>query len=617
MRPGVAPHLLANGEAQLAYNCKIHKGDLRAFSATGQIQATAVASPNSLYQYEENSNTHWVASAAVVHTVKSPVANEQYERLWFTGGAQMRFHANDKISGGGFDPAVDFFLAGIPAPTAAPTVARAGGAGTEYRAYFYARVNSYSDPGSRSPISNEIADYLSGRVTVTGIQDAPAERAINRIWLYRINATGKNAAEYQFVLEARWFDTTTAYAVGQYVVYLGALYECTTTHPAGAWNAGHFTAGEQVPNSALGTVWEYEDYLPPPDGLKGLCIHPSGSAVGYVGNAVYMSVPNRLHAWPLAYRRSQPYQVMGLAIVGSNVFVLKDGPPSRYYGQHPDSMAPYHYTDWLPCLAERTISSWKDEVYYRTKGGIAKLNASSAMLITIEQPGLQQIIDPDIWDADFIPLHGVFHNDLYFGHGAASSFYIDFGRRCCCWLSTHALASTISKIDGGMYMVVSEAGTNYIEKWEGDAQNCLQYTWRGRMELLHYETNMAYGLIYLDPTFYEEITSNSNIDLIALNAAAFAGYLDGDLGGDDELGGDIALAGDNLIDLSGFSISDAVTVKIVGDEQIHDNRSITGKRALFSFSAGWQASRLAVELAGYVPVLSIAIAESPEEVLYG
>ena len=37
------------------------------------------------------------------------------------------------------------------------------------------------------------------------------------------------------------FSTGTSYAVGDIVTYEGVLYECTTTHSAGAWNSAHFT----------------------------------------------------------------------------------------------------------------------------------------------------------------------------------------------------------------------------------------------------------------------------------------------------------------------------------------------------------------------------------------
>jgi hypothetical protein len=41
---------------------------------------------------------------------------------------------------------------------------------------------------------------------------------------------------------APYFSTSTAYAVGALITYQNRLYECTTAHSAGAWNANHFTA---------------------------------------------------------------------------------------------------------------------------------------------------------------------------------------------------------------------------------------------------------------------------------------------------------------------------------------------------------------------------------------
>lgn len=37
------------------------------------------------------------------------------------------------------------------------------------------------------------------------------------------------------------FSSSTAYSVGQYTVYQGMLYKCTTAHSAAAWNSDHFT----------------------------------------------------------------------------------------------------------------------------------------------------------------------------------------------------------------------------------------------------------------------------------------------------------------------------------------------------------------------------------------
>jgi hypothetical protein len=37
------------------------------------------------------------------------------------------------------------------------------------------------------------------------------------------------------------FSATTSYAIGDYCIYQGILYRCTTAHTAGTWVAGHFT----------------------------------------------------------------------------------------------------------------------------------------------------------------------------------------------------------------------------------------------------------------------------------------------------------------------------------------------------------------------------------------
>lgn len=41
---------------------------------------------------------------------------------------------------------------------------------------------------------------------------------------------------------AEEFDSTVAYAVGDYCIYNGTLYRFTSAHSAGAWNSSHVTA---------------------------------------------------------------------------------------------------------------------------------------------------------------------------------------------------------------------------------------------------------------------------------------------------------------------------------------------------------------------------------------
>lgn len=69
------------------------------------------------------------------------------------------------------------------------------------------------------------------------------------------------------------FDSAETYAVGDYVMYSSALYECTTAH-TGAWNASHFTAvtlneGDLICNTDENSSVAWSDITGKPTTLAG------------------------------------------------------------------------------------------------------------------------------------------------------------------------------------------------------------------------------------------------------------------------------------------------------------------------------------------------------------
>jgi hypothetical protein len=610
LRPALAAHLLADHEAQIAQNCNFSRGDLRSFRAPSLEQPLALGTIQSILQYEENGNIHWVESANDIDAIKNPVANDAYERLFFTGETEMRFFANDNISSP-FDAATDYYKAGIPAPTAAPTVARVGGAGADYRAYFYIYVNAYGDVGANSALGS-ISDYSSGRMTVADIVSAPAGRAIDRIWVYRTNASGSEVGLFQFVCEAMFFDAAASYSQGDFVVYSGALYECTNAGGhSGAWNAANFTAGEAVADADLGAVFAYETYLPPPDGLKGLIVIANDICAGFYGNTLYISVPGKPYAYPVAYRKSFDYDIVGIAGYGSNIIVCTTGIPYRVFGQHSASMAVVPYSDFLPCSAKRTISTWQNAVYYSSTNGMARVNNTEALLISAEQPDAPPIIDKDSWQDTYVPTHGCFYQDLYFAFSASISFYIDFQRRFCVTLSPIAQAGYVSEQDGHFYLAIDQGGTLYAQKWEGDSTNYLPFTWRSKLHLFDYKLNVAAGFLELDGDFYD--TVSALIDLSTLNAVLFAGDIEGSVR--DNTLRDVGLRGDALYALSGFKINANVSYKLYVNGALKHTFVSSSALSLFSFPAGYLTQKIELEIYGYVPVMRDAVATSFEEIM--
>lgn len=77
---------------------------------------------------------------------------------------------------------------------------------------------------------------LQNPITVEETQYTNVESALNAI---NNKSGGGGSADTSIIAED--FSTSKSYAVGDYVVYNGDLYRCSTAHSAGAWDASHFT----------------------------------------------------------------------------------------------------------------------------------------------------------------------------------------------------------------------------------------------------------------------------------------------------------------------------------------------------------------------------------------
>lgn len=119
--PLVDPKKLPAWAAQDAENCMFDGGDLR--PVMGNITLSwpggAPATSNRIYQWKER----WLSWAGDVDVVRSPVVNDQWERLYWTRGGALtaRFAINNTIQANVDMTALGLDL-GVPGPSAAPTV---------------------------------------------------------------------------------------------------------------------------------------------------------------------------------------------------------------------------------------------------------------------------------------------------------------------------------------------------------------------------------------------------------------------------------------------------------------------------------------------------------------
>lgn len=592
--PKVAVHLLPDQNTVTAQNARLDKGDLRAWREMLHEQDISNTSIKSLFKWLENSNEHWCVSANALNFVRSPLASDAYERVYFTGETQPRFLADDKKSAP-FDFSTDFQKLGVAAPTAAITSATGYTAGgSTYRAYFYCYRNRYAEQGPPSPLKI-ITDYASGDVTLTGFTAPTAGYGIDgtnlaKVIIYRTNSSTSGNAEFQEV---------------------GSFY----TSAVATWATHTFT--DNVTDANLGVVCPSTNYYPPDSSLKGFVLLPSGVIAGYKNNEVHFSEPYLPHAWPTDYIINVEGNVVGLGVLPATLVVLTDGFPSVIVGYTPGSYTKEKYTSFYPCLSARGIVSTPLGVMFPSKEGLIVVDQNGPRNLT------QEIMSEHDW-SEFYPttIHGHWYAGKYIGfyNGGADNqggFIFDLENGIFSTIGKYCDAGHVSFGDGNFY-VVRETGegtsTYAIYEWAGDPFNYMLYLLRSKTFLHAWKANYAAAQVLIDQPFYDawKADAEENYDGWEVNV---------DTIDDDLIGGDIneddindqCINGDNLMDISSISFSESVIFRYYVNGELVLSKVITGN-APFKLPIQ-RGKRIEFELEGFVPVQRVIIGSGMKDMV--
>lgn len=165
-RPIVQPRALGEMEAQLAQNVRLVSGRIEPMKGPTTLKALANALATTIFRYGNNDTetNYWMEWTDHVHAVRSPIANDQYDRLYWTGEnhgnattGYPRYAPNSLvISGGGAYPGGSYRL-GLPKP--AGTITASGtavvNATTVKREYVITYVDHATTPTKESLPSRE------------------------------------------------------------------------------------------------------------------------------------------------------------------------------------------------------------------------------------------------------------------------------------------------------------------------------------------------------------------------------------------------------------------------------------------------------------------------------
>lgn len=346
--PSWNPQLLSPQHSLKAYNLHLLHGQLEPTRAPLDVAPLNVFAPGAIFRYTEDA---WFEFSPQVDVVRSVAANDTFQRVYWTDGLYPKVTDNTIAAVGGPPyPNLSFRL-GVPAPAFAPFPSLGGGGtGTvESRFYVVTYVDKYGAEGPPSPVSAEVEVLPGQSVTLNPIPlGVGAPYMITHVRIYRTNTVGTDAV-FQFV------DEIDA-GVGSYV--------------------------DSKLGADLGEALQSETWDEPPADMRGLISMPNGVFGAFRNNELLFSEQGLPHAWPVEYRRSVDYNIVGLGVMGSEVFVGTEGTCYVVSGNDPAAYAVTPLPIPYSCVSKLSIVSIGDSVVYSSEEGLVMVGRSGATLLT-------------------------------------------------------------------------------------------------------------------------------------------------------------------------------------------------------------------------------------------
>ena len=291
--------------------------------------------------------------------------------------------------------------------------------------------------------------------------------------------------------------TATATTVATGTIYYD-IAENPPTDAARYWGDASYTFVDDFNYRSLLNILSSNEYDPPPEALQGITVIQNNIMVGFVGNDIYFTEPNRFHAWPETYKISLEYNIVGMTSLGSDLLVLTDGYPYAISGSDPAVMSTTRYSAVYPCLSKRSIVQTDGGVLYSTHEGLAIASFTGGVQIATVAAH-----SPDTWNLTLDPatITAAFHDSMYFGSHSAGSFFYRKGQdpQAIGDFVDHTPIFTATWSDprsGYLYYVTGLNGD--IVRWDDPGQPYTDYTWKSKVFISQEPFNMGAARVVAD-----------------------------------------------------------------------------------------------------------------------
>lgn len=446
--PGVSPRLLSEQFAQTAENVDFEAGRLTPVTSDSDTFTLTNTSRRSIFFYRDTNWLQWNDDG--VSVVEGPIPADTLDRLYWTGEDYPRMGTASTIVAGSSYPASSFRL-GVPAPSAAPTITKAGTADDTQTpddvAYVYTFVTAFGEEGPPSPASNVLERTDTETVTIPMPSTEHPSGNYNfgtgaKKRIYRSN-TGSTNTTFQFVAEVSF--ATTTYDDSSESFALGEVL------PSGTW------IGPPDDDTSL--------Y---PDGpLVGLIAVANGVFTGFTGKRLCLSEPFLPHAWPIDYRITLEEDIVAIGSVTNGIVALTDGAPYFVTGVDPSAMTAIKLDIAQACVNDRSVVDMGEYLLYAGPDGLVAVSGGEGEVVT------NGLISAKQWNEDFNPTtyRAFRYENTYVAFWNGGGFVYDprAGEAALSNLSYtgEVRGGYMHPKDGELYIIVG----NKIKKYRGGTAN--------------------------------------------------------------------------------------------------------------------------------------------------
>lgn len=360
--PRDADGLLPQSNSTYAENCYFDRGVITPLMADMDAGIAFTFTPYSVFHYYDS---YWFTWDHDVDVIRSPIAQDPYNRIYYTDGEYPKLTSADIALVSDNLPSA-YYRLGVPAPETAIGISAVTPPGEtdddptndETRYYCETYVTAYGEEGPPGPASASVEITTPGSSVTLSLSGPPTGN--NNVTRRRIYRTVTTTSDAEF-MEVAELDISARSFVDSYS------------------------------SDELTATLETEDYLMPPDNMIGLCSMNNGISVGFAGNEIMFSMPYLPYAWPDAYKLSTYDNIVAIASIDTAVVAGTEGVPVVFSGITPSNISDKPVQLTQACLSKQSMVSMLGYVLYAGPSGIIKITASgqgavaTANVLTREQ----------------------------------------------------------------------------------------------------------------------------------------------------------------------------------------------------------------------------------------